>query len=112
MKVYLICPLRNKSAVKEMENIRRADKYAIQLFRIGLDVFNPLAMYQSWRGKIGEEEIMKSDLNWLSVCDCCFACSGWHRSKGCCVEVELANRLNIPVFLDLKTIKRWAKWRS
>lgn len=59
----------------------------------GFSVINPLELSSSTDWNL----CMRVDLAVLMVCDAVATLDGWRHSRGSCMEVQLARRLDIPV---------------
>lgn len=43
----------------------------------------------------------------LERCDVAFFMHGWHKSKGCTLEMATCKKLGIPAFTDLEEFEQW-----
>lgn len=43
-------------------------------------------------------EFMKHDIKYLVSCDCVFLLDNWETSRGCKLEILIAQKLNIPIY--------------
>jgi nucleoside 2-deoxyribosyltransferase len=43
-------------------------------------------------------EFMKEDIKFLLLCDCVFVLDNWETSKGCVLELLIAQKLGIPIY--------------
>lgn len=68
-----------------------------ELKKMNLETYNPAYIPKdtSW------EDAMRETLNNLKKCDIMLVLKGWEESAGVAAEIEMAEKLNIPVFFEV-----------
>lgn len=99
MKVAFVSgPYRANTVSGIVHNIKRAEKVAVELWRMGYAVICPHKNSALFDGLCDDSVWLKGDLELLHRCDCVVLVPGWSRSKGSITERAEAIRLGIPVF--------------
>ncbi len=99
--IYVAGPYRGATAWEIEENIREAEKIALQLWKAGYAAVCPHTNNRFFFGEIDEDSVLKGCLEILSRCDGVLLLSQWHRSEGARIEHAEALRLGIPVYFRL-----------
>jgi hypothetical protein len=82
---------------------------ARQIWALGLVCISPCGNTAFFGGTdIPDSVWLDGDLEILRRCDVLFANDGWEDSPGCMFETALAMQLQLPVFYDLTSLKKWA----
>ena len=98
--VYIASPY-TKPEGKQLENVNKSFDIANTLIDIGYAPFCPLySHFLHERQEHRYDFWMKLDFYWLRKCDCVLRLPG--ESHGADLEVQLANRLGIPVYYGLQ----------
>lgn len=101
MKVYIAGPI---TLGDQAVNVANAIKAADKLLERGHVPFVPhLSWFWHFQSPKENFEWYAYDTTWLQMCDCVLRLPG--ESNGADREVELADFLNIPVFIDIDEIK-------
>ena len=103
--VYIIGPLRASSLYKRIQNIRTAEKFAIELWSAGFAVICPHLNTGMLSGVCPEQYFLNGDIEMLRRCDFAFALKGWQDSIGSRNEVDYCNANNIKIWTDMETIR-------
>jgi hypothetical protein len=65
---------------------------------LGYEVLNPADFDNALVDGLTWHQCMKRDIGLVAESDALVVLSGWEKSKGACIEVQLARWLNLPVF--------------
>jgi len=94
MQVAFICgPYRAGSVRGIVENIRRAEKYALKYWSLGYAVFCPHMNTALFDGAEPDEVWLNGGLEFLRRSDVVVCIPGWENSEGSIAEVRLARAL-------------------
>ncbi len=96
--VFVAGPYRAATENGVHENIGRARAVALPLWRPGVMVFCPHLNSAFMGGAQPDRVFLDGALAMLAKCDAVVLVPGWERSTGTQAEIELANRLGIPVY--------------
>ena len=104
-------------AIDHLINQRKMIRQALDVFFAGFDPFVPAFDRQFWMvmrddERITEAMIKRYSKTWLEACDAMLLTPGWKKSDGTRQEIEHALKKGIPVFKNLKELKRVAKKRG
>jgi len=100
IKVYIAGPYREPD---RCINTNKAVHIGDYLLGYGFIPFIPhLCHFWHTMSPKEEETWIEYDLEWLGVCDCMFVLSG--ESKGVRIEINKAEKLNIPIFYDIENL--------
>ncbi len=109
--VYVAGPYRGKGQWDIEQNIRRAEHVALGVWATGKAAAICVhAMCRFYEGALDDYEIwLKGDLEIMKRCDAVLLVDGWEDSSGTLVEIELANKLGIPVFKTFDDFSNWLR---
>lgn len=94
MRIYLAGPMTGLPEFNHPE----FNRVAGNLREMGHMVFNPAECNPPVSGRDAYRRAMAVDLAWISsYAESVWVLPGWETSKGCAVEIALANALDIPV---------------
>ncbi|GAH10916.1 unnamed protein product, partial [marine sediment metagenome] len=106
MKVFYICgPYRAATEHGVVENIRRAEAVAIQVWQAGYVALCPHMNTRLFGGLCPDDTWLQGDLELLRRCDGVVLVLGWEASMGACGEIKEADRLKIPIYNTVDEIK-------
>lgn len=113
--VFICQPLTPRSqtenhAIEYLRNVRRGIVVATQLIKEGFAVYCPaldLHFWLSMEEGPSAEDIYEQDLSLLSRMDAVVALPGYVLSPNCMQELNFANELRIPVFMNIKYLREW-----
>lgn len=88
------------------DNIKLAERYGIKIWNKGYAVLIPHmnTAFLERKSKVGYNQIMEADLLMLSRCDILFLLPNYKSSRGALQELELAKKLEIPIYTKLKDL--------
>lgn len=89
------------------QNIRRAERAAMWVWKRGMAAHCPHMNTRRWGGALDYETFMGGDFEILSRCDAVLAVANWKDSPGTKREIEHAAKKNVPVFYNLKDLLAW-----
>ena len=102
---YVAGPYRAPHIWGVVQNIRKAEEVAVELWRMGLPNICPhknTALFDGAAGGhgFGDASVwLAGDLEMLSRCDCVVMVPGWEQSQGAIAERQQAKAEGLPVFL-------------
>jgi hypothetical protein len=105
--VYVAGPFRGANSWEIEENIRRAERLALQVWRLGAACICPHTNTRFYQGAAPDEVWLNGDLEMLRRCDAILMTPDWERSSGARAEHDFALKHNIPVFHDLYELDAW-----
>ncbi len=94
--VYVAGAFRADSVWKMEQNIRRAEAYALELWKQGYAVICPHANTRFYQSECPDEVWLTGDLEILSRCDIIAMVLGWENSVGSRDELKKARECGIP----------------
>lgn len=107
--VYIAGPFRAPTHWGVVANVRRAERWALELWRMGFAVICTHLNSANFEGACPDRTFLDGDLELLSRCDAVFLVPGWQESSGSMVESERAERLGIPCFVTVLGLREWAE---
>jgi len=104
--VYIAGPFRGKSHFAVAENVRNAERAALQVWSLaiaypGLAAVCPHANTAHFQDSLPDQVWLNGDLSMLHVCDAVFLTPDWERSSGTREEFSRAKERGIPCFTDI-----------
>jgi hypothetical protein len=105
--VYVAGPFRGPNAWEIEENIRCAERLALDVWRLGVACICPHTNTRFFQGAAPDEVWPEGDLEILRRCDAVILTENWRLSSGARAEVKAAGRLGIPVFETLAALQDW-----
>ena len=105
--VYIAGPYLGASAWAIEENIRRAERLALDVWGLGAVAICPHANTRFFHGALGEDVWYAGDLELVSRCDAVLLVEGWQRSRGATEEKAFAEARAIPVFETVEALHAW-----
>lgn len=105
--VYIAGPFRGPSAWDIEENIRRAERLALEVWRMGAAALCPHTNTRFFQGAADDSVWLDGDLELLARCDAVLMTPDWHRSSGARAEEEFARKRGIPVFYESDILQKW-----
>jgi len=98
MKLLFISgPYRAKTIYGTLQNIRRAERWALYFWRRGFAVICPHKNTALFDGAADESIWLEGDKEMLRRCDAVFAMTGWENSEGAKAEIKEARRLGLDI---------------
>ena len=95
---YIAGPFRAANAWEIEENIRRAERVALDAWRAGFAVICPHTNTRFFQGAAPDRVWLDGDMEILIRCDLVILVEGWDSSMGALKEVEVARHRGIPVY--------------
>lgn len=105
--VYVAGPFRGRNAWEIEENIRRAERLALEVWRLGCACLCPHTNTRFFQGAAPDALWLNGDLELLKRCDAVILTEDWERSSGARAEVDLALSRGIRVFRTIEDLRRW-----
>ena len=106
--VYVAGPYRAPTEWQLVQNIRKAEALALDVWRLGLACICPHKNTALLGGAAPDSLWLEGDLEMMRRCDAVICTDDWQRSEGARNEVAEAKRLAIPVFFSIDELKNWA----
>lgn len=99
MKVFYIAgPYRANNPREILENIRAAEAVAIKIWEAGHIALCPHLNSRFMDGICDDSVFLEGAIELMKRCDGIALVPGWEKSKGTLAEVEIARKLNIPIY--------------
>lgn len=111
MKVVFVAgPYRAETPWEVEENVRDAERWALEIWRHGAAALCPHTNTRYFDKALPDEVFLDGIMEMLRRCDGLFLTDRWHVSDGARREKREAERLGLPVFLSchLDALGRWA----
>ena len=102
--VYVAGPYRGTNAWIIEENIRRAERVALESWRCGAAVICPHANTRFYQGALPDQVWLDGDLEMIMRSDVVMMVEGWEHSVGACEERRTALEMGIPVVYTLEEL--------
>lgn len=106
--VYIAGPFRALNNWEIEENIRRAERLALDVWRLGHAALCPHTNTRFFQGAAEDHVWLEGDLAMLARCDAVLMTPDWRKSAGATAEHNYAASKSIPVFYSLEALKQWA----
>jgi uncharacterized protein DUF4406 len=107
--IYVAGPYRAPCEWQVLQNIRRAEAMAIEVWLMGAACICPHKNTAFFGGAAADSVWLEGDLEIVRRCDAIICVEGWELSAGSRGEVELARTLGKPVFQTLAELQSWLK---
>ncbi len=105
--VYVAGPYRADSEWGVVENIRRAEAVALEVWKRGAVAICPHKNTAFFGGTLPDDVWLTGDLELVRRSDAVCCVRGWEDSAGARGEVALARELGIPVFDGVEQLQAW-----
>lgn len=105
--VYVAGPFRGPNNWEIEENIRRAERLALEVWRSGAACLCPHTNTRFFQGAADDAVWLDGDLEMLARCDAILMTEDWKRSSGARAEEAFAHEKQIPVFYTLADLQNW-----
>lgn len=105
--VYVAGPFRGPNSWEIEENIRRAERLSLEVWKLGAAAICPHTNTRYFQGAAPDHVWLDGDLAIVAKCDAVMLTDNWLRSSGARAEVDYANARGIPVFLTLEDLAFW-----
>lgn len=105
--IYIAGPFRGPNSWEIEENIRRAERLALDVWRLGAAAVCPHTNTRFFQGAAADEVWLDGDLAILAKCDGILMTPDWQRSSGATAELRFAESRGLPVFLTLEDLTAW-----
>lgn len=99
--VYIAGPYRGPDAFAIAENIRRAERLALAVWRAGAVALCPHMNTAHFQGAAPDAVWLAGDLELLTRCDVVLMVPGWESSAGARAEKQFAEDRGMPVYLSM-----------
>jgi hypothetical protein len=107
--VYIAGPFRGPSAWAIEENIRRAERLALEVWLLGAAALCPHTNTRFFQGAAADDLWLRGDLAMLRRCDAVLVTPDWELSAGARAEVRVARAHAIPVLKSTAALRDWLK---
>lgn len=98
--VYIAGKYRGPTAWDIAENVRNAERFGLEVARLGGAPVIPHSMNAHFQGALPDEFWLESTMLLLSRCDGVLLIPGWEESMGAKAEKRFAESIAIPVFIS------------
>lgn len=108
---YVAGPYRASTTWKINQNIERAKKVALEVWKMGYVAICPHANTGLFDGEMPDKTWLDGDLELLRRSDFVVLVPGWETSEGTKIEADLSSRLGKPVY-TIHALREKAKGES
>jgi len=108
--VYIAGPFRGRDSWEMEENIRRAERLALKVWKLGIAALCPHTNTRFFQGAAADEVWIEGDLEMLRRCDAVMLTKDWARSVGAQAEHAEAVRLHLKVFREEEGLEKLQLW--
>jgi nucleoside 2-deoxyribosyltransferase len=108
--IYIAGPYRAATPHGILENIRRAEALAIEVWRAGYIAFCPHLNSAFFDGLVPDEMFLAGTMEMLSRCDGVIIVEEWADSLGTRAELDYCYSNRIPVFYSLHELQYYQMW--
>ncbi len=105
--VYIAGPFRGPNAWEIEENIRRAERLALEVWRLGAAALCPHTNTRFFQGAAEDAVWLDGDIELLNRCDAVLLTPDWKLSSGARAEHDHAKGRGLPIFYFLVDLKTW-----
>lgn len=105
--VYVAGPFRGPNSWEIEENIRRAERLALEVWRLGAACVCPHTNTRFFQGAADDAVWLDGDLAILGKCDAVLMTPDWERSTGARAEKVHAEQHGVRVFYALADLAVW-----
>lgn len=105
--VYVAGPFRGPNSWEVEENIRRAERLALEVWRLGAACICPHTNTRFFQGAADDRVWLDGDLEMLARCDALVMTEDWHRSSGARAEHDFAAARQMPIFYTIDALREW-----
>lgn len=105
--IYIAGPYRADNAWDREENIRAAERLALEVWRLGHAALCPHTNNRYFEGALPDNVFLDGDIAMLLRCDAVLMTPDWERSIGASRERDIAIRNGIPVFETLAALRSY-----
>jgi hypothetical protein len=110
--VYIAGPFRGPNTFAIAENIRIAERRALEVWKLGGVALCPHLNTANFQGALPDHTWLEGDLVLLSACQALLTTYNWGQSEGARGEVEFAQKHGIPVFHSVLGLQLWMMKRE
>jgi len=104
-RIYVAGAIQGKTLAESLENIRKGIQLSVKVLKAGYSPFCPFIDFQfSLQEPIELQQYYDYSIAWLEVSDGVLLVPGWENSKGVKNEMDMAYKLNIPIFESIEEI--------
>ena len=108
-RIYIAGAYSANNVITALDNMRKGMRLATKVFLIGHAPFCPwLDFHFQLMLREGEtitvEDYYKYSIAWLKVSDAMLLVPGWQVSKGTKAEMEIADKMGIPIYYDIEEL--------
>ena len=103
--MYVAGPFRGPSHWAIAENIRNAERLALEVWRRGAAAICPHANTAHFQDAAPDHVWLDGDLELLKRCDAVLLTPDWERSNGACAEKATAEAARIPVLFSVADLE-------
>jgi len=104
--IYIAGPFRGPSNWAIVQNIRRAERLALEVWAMGHVALCPHLNTRNFQDALPDWVWLLGDLSLVTRCDGVLLAHNWEKSKGSVGEMKHAMLHGIPVFRSLSELRR------
>lgn len=110
--VYIAGKFRAPTHWGVVENVRRAEAVALDVWSLGAAALCPHLNTANFDGALPDEAWLSGTMALMERCDAVMLVPGWLDSEGARAERTRALALGLPVFDDLQKLAEWLAWTA
>lgn len=105
--IYVAGPFRSPTHWGIVENVRRAEAAALEVWKRGAIALCPHLNTANFQGALPDGAWLYGTLELMRRCDAVVLVEGWESSSGTMTEIAEAETLGIPVLSSLDQLDKW-----
>lgn len=105
--IYVAGPFRASDAWQIKCNVHRAESAANEIAALGAMPLTPHSIGANFHGTHSDHFWLEGTLELLRRCDAVLVLPDFEKSSGTRGELREADRLQIPIYFDIASLKRW-----
>ena len=109
-RIYIAGAYSADNVITILDNIREGMRLATKVLLLGYAPFCPWLDFHFQLMLRGDEKLTVEDyyrysIAWLKVSDAMLLVPGWQSSRGTKTEMEIADKMGIPIYYDINELK-------
>ena len=108
-RIYIAGAYSASNVITVLDNMREGMRLATKVFLLGYAPFCPwidfhFQLMLRENKTLTVEDYYKYSIAWLEVSDAMLLVPGWQSSKGTKTEMEIADKIPIPIYYDIEDL--------
>jgi hypothetical protein len=105
--IFVAAPFRAKTEWQRAENVRHAERAALEVWKAGACAVCPQANSALFQDECPDEVFLEGYRRLVARCDALLVAG--QQSEGVRREIEVARNVNIPVFYTVEELSAWIR---